>query len=90
MGLSLATKEMATMENGAIVEDNYDTYTPVRMEDVPEMNIEIVSDGQYPAGVGEPAVTVVAPAIANAIFSATGVRVRDLPITPEKVKAATG
>lgn len=89
-GVSLATKEVATMENGAIQQDNYDTYTPLRMEDMPEIDVTVVSPGHYPAGCGEPGVTVTAPAIANAIFAASGARVRDLPITPEKVKAALG
>lgn len=89
-GVSLATKELATMENGAIQQDNFDTYTPLRMEDVPEIDVTVVGDGHYPAGAGEPGVTVTAPAIANAIFAASGARVRDLPITPEKIKAAMG
>ncbi|WP_417518899.1 molybdopterin cofactor-binding domain-containing protein [Minwuia sp.] len=89
-GTSLATKEVATMENGAIQQDNYDTYTPLRMEDIPEIDVTVLSTGHYPAGAGEPGVTVTAPAIANAIFAASGARVRDLPITPEKVKAAMG
>jgi len=89
-GVSLATKEMATMTNGAIDQDNYDTYTPLRMEDIPEIDVTVVGDGHYPAGAGEPGVTVTAPAIANAVFAASGARVRDLPITPEKIKAALG
>lgn len=89
-GVSLATKEAATMENGAIQQDNFDTYTPLRMEDMPEIDVTVVSPGHYPAGCGEPGVTVTAPAIANAIFAASGARVRELPITPEKVKAALG
>jgi isoquinoline 1-oxidoreductase len=87
-GVSIATKEFATMKDGAFEQDNYDTYTPLRMEEMPELDIEIVSPGHYPVGCGEPAVTVVAPAIANAIHAAVGARVRSLPITPEKVKAA--
>jgi isoquinoline 1-oxidoreductase beta subunit len=89
-GTSLATKELATMENGAIQQDNFDTYTPLRMEDMPELDVTVVGDGHYPAGAGEPGVTVTAPAIANAIFAASGARIRDLPITPEKIKAALG
>lgn len=89
-GVSLATKELATMENGAIQQDNFDTYTPLRMEDMPELDVTVLSTGHYPVGAGEPGVTVTAPAIANAIFAASGARVRDLPITPEKVKAALG
>lgn len=89
-GVSLATKEMATMEDGAIQQDNFDTYTPLRMAEMPELDVTVLSTGHYPVGAGEPGVTVTAPAIANAIFAASGARVRDLPITPEKVKAALG
>lgn len=87
-GLSLATKEQAMMENGSIQETNFDTYNVLRMEDVPEMDVIVLSPGHYPTGCGEPGVTVVAPALANAIFNAVGSRVRDLPITPEAVKGA--
>jgi isoquinoline 1-oxidoreductase len=87
-GLSIATKEQASLKDGRIEQANFDTYAPVRMEDVPELDIHVVSTGDYPVGCGEPATTVVAPAIANAIFNAAGARVRSLPITPEAVKAA--
>jgi len=87
-GVSVATKESATMKNGGIEQDNYDTYTPLRMADMPELDIHIESPGHYPTGCGEPGVTVVAPAIANAIFNAVGARVRSLPITAEAVKSA--
>jgi isoquinoline 1-oxidoreductase subunit beta len=87
-GLSIATKEEATMEDGAIQQTNFDTYDVLRMEDVPEMDVIVLSPGEYPVGCGEPGVTVVAPAIANAIFNATGVRVRHLPMTPEAIKEA--
>ena len=87
-GLSLAMHEIATMKDGAIEQTNFDTYTPMRMADVPEIDIAIIANGdEYPRGVGEPAVTVIAPALANAIFNAVGARVRSLPITPEKIKA---
>lgn len=89
-GLSLATKEVATMADGAIQQDNFDTYTPLRMEDMPDVDVTVVSPGHYPVGCGEPGVTVVAPTIANAIFAASGARVRSLPITPEAVKSALG
>ncbi len=55
---------------------------------MPELDISIIANGGAPSGCGEPAVTVVAPAIANAIFNAVGARVRSLPITAEAVKAA--
>ena len=87
-GLSLAMYEKATMKDGAIEQTNFDTYTPLRMADVPEIDVAIIANGdEYPRGVGEPAVTVIAPALANAIYNAVGARVRSLPITPEAVKA---
>jgi isoquinoline 1-oxidoreductase len=88
-GLSLAMHEVATMVNGAIQETNFDQYKPLRMKDVPPIEVAVIANGNdYPRGVGEPAVTVIAPALGNAIFNAVGVRVRSLPITAEKVKAA--
>jgi CO/xanthine dehydrogenase Mo-binding subunit len=87
-GLSLALFEGATFENGQIKETNLGAYTPLRMADVPELDIEFVSSTEAPVGLGEPATTVVAPAIANAIFAACGARVRDLPIRPAAVLAA--
>ena len=87
-GLSLALYEQASMKNGNIVQANFDTYTPLRMDQVPELDIHVLNTGNYPSGVGEPAVTVVAPAIANAVYNASGARVRTLPLTPDRVKAA--
>ena len=71
------------MKNGAIEQTNFDSYTPMRMEQVPQIDIAIIANGEAPTGVGEPAVTVVAPAIANAVFNAVGARVRSLPISPK-------
>jgi isoquinoline 1-oxidoreductase subunit beta len=86
-GLSLAMYEQGTMHNGQLDQTNFDTYTPIRISQVPEVSIHILANGNTPVGVGEPAVTVVAPAISNAVFDAVGIRLRDLPFTPDKVKA---
>lgn len=86
-GMSLALFEKATMKDGAIEQTNFDTYTPMRMSQVPEVAIAVIANGESPTGVGEPAVTVVAPALANAIHNAVGARVRSLPITADAVKA---
>lgn len=86
-GLSLALYEKATLKDGGIEQTNFDTYTPLRMSQVPEVAISVIANGEKATGVGEPAVTVVAPALANAIFNACGARVRSLPITAEAVKA---
>jgi isoquinoline 1-oxidoreductase subunit beta len=87
-GLSLAMLEKATMKDGAIQETNFDSYTPARQVDQPEIEIAVIANGEPARGTGEPTVTVVAPAIGNAIFNAVGARVRSLPITPEAVKGA--
>ena len=87
-GLSLALYEKATLKDGGIEQTNFDTYTPLRMSQVPEVAISVIANGEKATGVGEPAVTVIAPALGNAIFNASGARVRSLPITAEAVKAA--
>jgi CO/xanthine dehydrogenase Mo-binding subunit len=87
-GLSLAMYEKATLKDGGIEQTNFDTYTPLRMSQVPEVAVSVIANGEKATGVGEPAVTVIAPAIGNAIFNAVGARVRSLPITAEAVKAA--
>ena len=87
-GLSIATLEEGTFENGAITDMNFDSYAPARMWDMPELDVFLVPSDNYPTGCGEPGTTTVAPAIANAIALASGARVRSLPITADKVKAA--
>ena len=87
-GISLALYEDMTMKNGSIEQSNYDTWTPMRLDQAPEVETIIIQNGHYPAGTGEPATTVVAPAIANAIENAVGARVRSIPMTPEKIKGA--
>jgi CO/xanthine dehydrogenase Mo-binding subunit len=87
-GLSLALHEGTTFEAGQVRDTNLDSYTPLRMADVPDLDIEFIPSTEAPVGLGEPATTVVGPAIGNAIFRAVGARVRHLPIRPEAVKAA--
>jgi isoquinoline 1-oxidoreductase subunit beta len=87
-GMSLALFEKAPLASGALQVSNFDGYTPMRMSQMPDLDISIIANNDPPSGCGEPGVTVVAPAIANAIFNAVGARVRSLPITAEAVKAA--
>ncbi len=80
-GLSQALYGEATMKNGATVQDNFRSYRLMRIKEAPRaIHVEIVKSSAPPAGVGEPGVPPVAPALANAIFALTGTRVRDLPI----------
>ena len=87
-GLSMALHEGSEFVQGQPKDTNLDTYTPLRMGDVPELEIEFLPSTETPVGLGEPATTAVAPAIGNAIFAASGARVRHLPIRPEAVRQA--
>ena len=80
-GLSAALGEQITVKDSSVVEGNYDKYPILRMRDTPEVEIEFQQGSNKPGGLGELAVPVVAPAIANALFRATGIRKRHLPIT---------
>ena len=87
-GLSMALYEGTTFDHGEVTDTNLDTYTPLRMADVPDMDIEFVASTEVPTGLGEPGTTVVAPAIGNAIFAATGARLRHLPMRQADVLKA--
>jgi CO/xanthine dehydrogenase Mo-binding subunit len=87
-GLSMALHEGSEFVNGQPRDTNLDTYTPLRIGDVPEVEIEFMPSTEAPTGLGEPATTVVGPAIGNAIFAAAGIRLRHLPIRPAAVLAA--
>ncbi len=79
-GLSAALKGEITIENGAAVESNFHDYDVLRIDEMPKVEVHIVASDAAPTGVGEPGVPPVAPAVANAIFAATGKRIRRLPI----------
>jgi isoquinoline 1-oxidoreductase beta subunit len=87
-GLSMALYEGTELVKGQVSDTNLDSYTPLRIGDVPELDIEFIDSTEVPVGLGEPATTVVAPAIGNAIFAAVGVRLRHLPIRPAALRKA--
>ena len=85
MGISMLLNEEITFENGMVVQSNYDDYKIAKMKNTPEMNISIVKSSLPPAGIAEAVVAPVMPAITNAIFAATGKRIRKLPIGKQKL-----
>jgi isoquinoline 1-oxidoreductase beta subunit len=87
-GLSMALYEGTELVNGQYKDSNFHTYTPLRLSQTPEVKIEFIPSKMPPSGLGEPAVTPVAPAIANAIYEAVGVRLRKLPMKPSELKSA--
>ncbi len=87
-GLTLAMHEGTEFVEGQPKDTNLNSYRVLRMGDVPEIEIEFLPSTETAVGLGEPATTPVAPSIANAIFAATGARVRHLPIRPQAVLEA--
>lgn len=87
-GASLAMMGEITVEGGAVVQGNFNDYPVCRMHDAPRaIHVHLVDSEELPAGVGEPGVPPVAPAITNAIFAATGKRIRRLPINRHDLSA---
>jgi isoquinoline 1-oxidoreductase len=88
-GLSSAVKEKGTVAKGALEQKNFDSYQVLRMSDLPDVvEVHVVPSTEYPTGVGEPGATTIAPALSNAIFAATGARVRQVPLQPDRVLRA--
>ncbi len=79
-GLTAALKASVTLRNGRIVESNFHDYPLLRIDEMPVVDVVLVPSGDNPGGVGEPALPPIAPAVANAVFAATGYRSRRLPI----------
>jgi isoquinoline 1-oxidoreductase beta subunit len=79
-GLSGALYSEMTVENGAIVEENFNSYPSMRLAQMPEVDVTVMPSGGFWGGVGEPTISVAAPAVLNAVYAATGVRIRHLPV----------
>jgi isoquinoline 1-oxidoreductase subunit beta len=79
-GLTAALKTEITLKDGRVEQGNFNDYPMLRMFESPEIEVHIVPSTEHPTGVGEPGVPPAAPALANAIFAATGKRIRRLPI----------
>jgi isoquinoline 1-oxidoreductase beta subunit len=87
-GLSAVLHGAITLKDGRVEQGNFDSYPVVRMNEAPRMEVHIVPSREEPGGVGEPGVPPIAPAVANAVFSAAGLRLRRLPMTPDEVRRA--
>lgn len=85
-GLGAALHDEITMDKGVVEQSNFDGYIPLRISEMPKVEVHIVPSANAPTGVGEPGVPVIAPALSNAIFNATGKRLRSLPFKLEDVK----
>jgi isoquinoline 1-oxidoreductase beta subunit len=87
-GLSALLYGECTVKNGRIVEENFDTYNVMRIDEMPKVEAIIMPSGGFWGGVGEPTIFVAAPAVLNAIFAATGKRIRSIPLKNQDLRAA--
>ena len=87
-GLGFALSERITINDGAVQESNFYDYRVPRMNEIPEIFVDVVPTNNHPTGVGQMATPLVAPAIANAVAEITGVRLRQTPMTADRVLAA--
>mgnify|MGYP001398363266 FL=1 len=76
-----------TVDNGRVNESNFDDYQVLRIDEMPQIDVHIIQNNEDPGGVGEPGLPPIAPAVANAVFSATGKRIRKLPIRPKDLSS---
>ncbi|HNB46499.1 MAG TPA: aldehyde oxidase, partial [Burkholderiaceae bacterium] len=87
-GLSAALWGEITVDKGRVQQFNFDSYRVMRHNEVPAIDITLIESREKPGGIGEPATSLMAPALANAVFAATGKRVRRTPIRPETIAQA--
>jgi len=80
-GLTAALWGEITIRAGQVQQTNFNSYRMLRSNELPELDVHLITSGETPGGIGEPAVALVAPAVCNAIFAATGKRLRSLPIS---------
>ena len=86
-GLGAMLHQECTVKDGAIEQTNVHTYQPLRLSEMPKVETIVMPSGGFWGGVGEPTIAVAAPAVLNAIFNATGKRVRNLPLKNQDIKA---
>ncbi len=86
-GLSAALYGSCTVKDGRIEQRNFDTYSPMRIDAMPKVETIVMPSGGFWGGVGEPTIAVAAPAVLNAIFAATGKRIRELPLKQQSLRA---
>ncbi len=87
-GLTAALKSSVTIRNGRVEQGDLRDFPLLRMDEMPEVEVYIVPSTRAPSGIGEPGVPPVAPAVTNALFAATGKRIRTLPVRPDDLRGA--
>jgi len=86
-GITAALYGQITLKNGRVEQSNFDNYRMLRMDEAPVVEVHIIKSTEAPGGIGEPGTVAVSPAVANAIFAATGKRIRKLPVDPGELRS---
>ena len=87
-GLSALLYGECTLKNGAVEQDNYHNYPSMQISEMPKVDVIIMPSGGFWGGIGEPTIAVAAPAVLNAIFAATGKRIREFPLKHHDLRKA--
>ena len=82
-GISAALFGEITIKNGRVEQTNFGDYRPLRINEAPVIEVHVMQSAEAPGGIGEPGTAAVAPAITNALFAATGKRIRKLPVADQ-------
>ena len=88
-GLTAVLHGAITFQNGRVEQSNFDTYLPMRIDEVPVIETHIVQSTEAPGGIGETATAAVSAAVTNAVFAATGKRIRTLPVDTDLLKSSS-
>jgi isoquinoline 1-oxidoreductase beta subunit len=89
-GLGAVLREKVTIKDGRVQQSNFNDYEVTRMSDVPNIEVRVISTDNPPTGAGEDGLPLVACAVGNAVATLTGVRLRELPFAPDRVRSALG
>jgi isoquinoline 1-oxidoreductase beta subunit len=89
-GLGMALTERVSIKDGAVEQSNFYDYQVMRMKDIPDIHVEVIATDNHPTGAGQMGTPLVAPAVNNAFAALTGKRLRETPMTPERVKRSLG
>jgi isoquinoline 1-oxidoreductase beta subunit len=87
-GITAALYGEITLKNGRVTQANFDTYQMLRIDEAPAIEVYLIDSAEAPGGMGEPSTSCIAPAIVNAVFAATGKRLRKLPIDGAQLRSA--
>jgi isoquinoline 1-oxidoreductase subunit beta len=88
-GITAALYGEITLKDGRVEQGNFDSYQILRMNEAPQVEVHVIDNGDTPGGLGEAGTSLIAPAVANAIFAATGKRLRKMPIDQAALKQVT-